>query len=732
MRVVLLFIFMLSMPLFAQVRGVVVSVDVHDGRSHEHGVVGASVYWLGTNMGTMTDGFGEFSLPQVDKGTQLVVSFVGYSSDTIVYLGQEFVRIELVESLELQEVEVVHRKKAISLDNRDAFKIERMGEEEFRKAACCNLSESFETNPSVDVVFTDAVTGARQIQMLGLSGSYVQITKENMPGVRGLATVSGLTFIPGAWLEGVQLSKGVGSVVNGYEGMVGQVNAELRKAHTGDDLHVSLYVNQAQRSELNVHKRFKVSPVFSTSVSIHGITSSIKFDNNGDGFLDELIGDHVFLSNRWKWRKGDWMGQFGVTKTYVDKYGGQVAYDGSVLSAVDNWGFSNNIDRYDAFVKIGRLFEGEKSAALQMSVSSHQQQIRLGSRVYMGEELSFYQNFILQNRVFDLPNHKYRVGFSNAVDRVEEQVSFQSYARLSSVSGVFAEYTQTKGDQFTAVVGLRADYHNYYGVFYTPRLHLRYSPSSFWVFRGVAGLGSREANVIVENIGFLASSRDLIIESEHSYGFGLEMERSQNVGLSVVRNFKWWYRDGVFTVDLYRTDFMNQIVVDVEQSNELRLYNLDGSSYSNSFQAQFDYELMRRFDVRLAYRFFDVNTTYRGELKQKPLQAVNRAFVNLSYETRNGWSSSLTVNRQGQKRIPSFGEFGEQYSEEFYLVNAQVNKEWKERLSLFYGVENLMNVRQQNPIYDAQNPFGNSFDASMVWGPIFGRMQYVGLRYSLK
>lgn len=215
-------------------------------------VIGATVVFLGTTVGTRTDETGMFHLDKPDKSAdQLVISYVGYKNDTIPAVGTD-IKVVLQKSIELQGVEITAKDNGSYISQLKPLKTEVLTTNELRKNACCNLSESFESNPTVDVAFSDAVTGAKQIQLLGLSGVYVQTLTDVLPSLRGLATTYGLTYIPGSWIESIQMNKGTGSVANGYESITGQINVELKKPEISDKLFVNLYTNSEQRGEANV------------------------------------------------------------------------------------------------------------------------------------------------------------------------------------------------------------------------------------------------------------------------------------------------------------------------------------------------------------------------------------------------------------------------------------------------------------------------------------------------
>jgi outer membrane receptor for ferrienterochelin and colicin len=706
-------------------------------------LVGANVYWLNSTIGSVTDENGKFEIERFDASDKLVVSFIGYENDTLSVKNNSYLEIELNSSIDLAAVDVVHRQKSTISSHSGAIKVDKIGEKELLKAACCNLSESFETSPSVDVSFTDAVTGTRQIEMLGLAGPYTQITRENMPDVRGLASLYGLTFTPGTWISSIQLNKGTGSVVNGFESIAGQINVELQKPEDADKLYLNVYANQAGRLETNANLAFKLSDKWATGILLHAKTNSIKQDRNNDGFLDMPIGQTYIALNRWKYSGDNGLRlQFGLKATYVEQVGGQVDFNPVTDAGLDtHWGMKNNTNRYEAWMKIGKVYVEKpwRSVGFQLSGLIQDQENYFGLTKYEGRQEGAYANLIYQS-IIGNTDHVIRLGASFQYDDYQEELDSINYDHLESVQGVFGEYTYFMNDQVSMVAGLRGDYHNSYGFFVTPRLHVRYAPQPTTVIRASAGRGQRTAIIIAENLGLLASSREWMIvgETNPDLPYGLEAEVAWNFGANISQDFELFYREGVISADFYYTTFVNQIVVDRDYSaRELRFYNLDGKSFSQSFQIQFDYELVNRLDLRLAYRWYDVKTNYSGDLLSKPFVSTNRAFINLAYQTRNYWSFDFTLNWQGAKRIPSTKANPVEYqlagnSPSFFIANMQVSKNWKKKFEIYAGVENLFNFRQEDPIIASEAPFSAYFDATMIWGPIFGRNIYAGLRYYLR
>ena len=705
-----------------------------------HPLTGANIYWLNANNGTSTDADGNFEL-EIQPGNQnMVVSYVGYKTDTLTVDLDEGHALDIVlsEAFSLETIEIVHRKMTTEISLVDPIKVHKITEKELQKAACCNLSESFETTPTVDVGFTDAVTGTRKIEMLGLAGKYVQITRESMPDIRGLSSIQGLSYVPGPWIESIQLNMGTGSVVNGYESITGQINVELKKPEDSERFFLNLYGNRAGRMEANVSGKYAFNEHLSTGVLAHGSSLRLRSDHNEDGFLDEAVGDQFIFLNRWKYM-GDhgWRMQFGVKTLFQDKTAGQSAFNVDEPEA-GFWGATQQTKRTEAWFKTGRIFPDNPYASLgfQLAVVDHDQESRFGLRSYDARQQSLYANTIYQG-IFSSTAHQYRTGLSFSMDWVDEQLSDSQFERKEMVPGGFFEYTFKPDEKFTFVSGLRLDWHNEYGLFYTPRINLKYAISDQTVFRVAAGRGLRTASIFAENIGFFASSRTFTIRPEkEGYPYGLGPEIGWNVGLNLTQGFRILNRESVFTIDLYHTRFEDQVVVDLETPGAISFYQLEGPSYSTSVQTQLDFSPVKNLDLRFAWRYNDVKTQYDQGLLQKPLSARHRAFLNVAYAIESGWKFDLTLNWQGKKRIPDTASNPEAYQMEasspgFFLLNGQISRSWKNTFEMYLGGENLLNFRQSNPIIASDDPFGPYFDSSLVWGPVFGRNIYLGIRYRM-
>jgi outer membrane receptor for ferrienterochelin and colicin len=703
----------------AQIKGVVT-----DNKGEP--IPGANVFWLNTNMGTVTDNAGNFQLHDHSGATRIVVSNVAYNPDTIVVDDKSlFIRVKLRDQLLLREVTVVSKVPGTVKGRTAVFQTEKITSAEFTKAACCNLSESFETNPSVDVSYSDAATGAKQIKLLGLSGTYVQMLNENVPTLRGVSSVYGLGFIPGPWMESIQVSKGTSSVVNGYEAIAGQINVEYKKPQLSEIVAVNLFASDAGRVEANATATAKLNDYLSTGVFLHASDEFTELDQNKDGFMDMPMVKQYNVANRWLYKKDKYISQAYIRALSEVRTGGQM----------DHHAYKIGIDtkRYEFFLKNGYVFNSEKgeSAGLILSGSLHNQKANYGTKTYSGEQGNFYANFIYQTNIGRY--HKLSAGASFNVDDYSELLNTtgteQVFPRREYVPGAFAEYTLNLNDKFILLGGLRADYNSLYGAFITPRLHLKYNISEHLHLRASAGKGYRSPNVLAENNNLLASNRTIIIDN------GLNMEEAWNYGLSLQGYFKLFGRPLSITGEWYYTDFKRQVVADMDSDpHAVHFSNLMGKSFSESAQIEANLEVVRGLTVTMAHRVNDVQTTIGGLLREKPLTSRSKSMITASYQTPlKKWQFDFTAQFNGSGRLPDSDESNPLWNNEFdsySLLNAQVTKYFR-KWSVYIGAENLTDFIQKNSIIDVQNPFSNNFDASMVWGPTHGRKFYIGFRWAI-
>lgn len=708
-------------------------------------IPGANIFWMNSpGTGVTTGADGHFTIPKTSKNRQLVVSFIGFENDTIaVSRKDQELNIVLREGLELAEVNIVSRKMGTMKLRNSVMNEDIISGAELCRAACCNLGESFTTNPSVDVSYSDAATGAKQIKLLGLSGTYVQMLTENIPNYRGAAAPYGLGYVPGPWMQSIQVSKGTSSVKNGYEALTGQINVEFKKpnAEEADWVSANLFASTASRYEANADASVKLSPKWSTMLLAHYENETKEHDGNKDGFADIPCVEQYHLFNRWTYMGDRYIFIGGIKLLNEDRTGGQVNHNLSAMNGQhpDLYGVSILTDRYEAFAKNAFIFNKEKNTnmALIFSGTLHNQDAVYGRKLYDVDQQNAYASLMFESDF--TPMHNLSAGVSFNYDGYDQRYRLtnnptdarQEDFNHESVAGAYAQYTLNWNDKLTFMAGIRGDHSNLHGFFVTPRTHIKYTPNEYVNFRVSAGKGYRTNHVLAENNYLMASSRKVIITDRP------DQEEAWNYGASVSTYLPLFGKTLNVNAEFYYTDFQKQLVTDMDTNpHEVAFVNLDGRSYSKVFQVEASYPFFTGFTLTAAYRMTDAKTTYNGELLEKPLTSKYKGLLTASYQTGLGlWQFDATLQLNGGGRMPKPYSVDGVPSWEaryggFEQVSAQVTRFFR-NWSIYIGGENLTNFKQKNPIVDAANPWGENFDSTMIWGPVHGVKGYIGIRVNL-
>ena len=729
----LIFFSLLLYPVQAKVRGVVKD-------SAGEPLPGANVAWVNTKIFTVTAEDGSFSVDKPKNSETLVISYIGFENDTI-HVDSENVKLEIVlrEGLSLGEVNVVRRRFGTTKLRSSAMNVDIISSAELSRAACCNLGESFVTNPSVDVSYSDAATGAKQIKLLGLSGTYVQMMTENIPNYRGAAAPYGLGYVPGPWMQSIQVSKGSSSVKNGYESITGQINVEFKKPQLpeADWVSANLFASSTGRYEANADATLKLSKRWGTSLLAHYENETMAHDANHDGFADIPRVEQYNLWNRWAYMGDHYVFQAGIKALSEWRNSGQVNHGGNPGQELYKIGIDTR--RYEAFTKNAYIFNKEKNTnlALILQGTFHNQNAVYGHKLYDVDQTNVYASLLFETEFSK--RHSLSTGLSFNYDGYDQRYRLTNDVELprlksfekESVPGAYVQYTYNLEDKLILMGGIRGDYSSMHGFFVTPRAHVKYNPNEFVNFRLSAGKGYRTNHVLAENNYLLASSRKVRIAGD------LDQEEAWNYGASISSYIPLFGKTLNLNAEYYYTDFLKQVVVDMDTDpHEIAFYNLNGRSYSHVFQVEANYPLFKGFTLTAAYRFTDAKTTYNGELKERPLTSRYKGLVTASYKTPlEIWQFDATLQLNGGGRMPSryiledgTPSWSARYGS-FEQLSVQITRYFR-RWSIYVGGENLTNFKQKNPIIDAANPWGENFDSTMIWGPVHGAKAYIGIRFN--
>lgn len=709
----------------------------------------AAVQWLHTSVGAYTDENGDFALPRAKSDT-LVITFPTFLPDTLVVSrNQNEITVLLRTAHNLNEVSIVARDG--SFISVQPILTQIISTEGLRRAACCNLAESFEGTIAIDADYPDAVSGARQISMLGLAGIYSQILLENTPFIRVLSNQFGLGFVPGSWMESINISKGNASVVNGFEGITGQIDVEYKKPESNlERVFLNAYANSMGRGELSFNSRIPIGneEKASTNFLVFLADQFAKMDMNHDGFMDAPRSRQANVMNRWDYKHSLIEGRTMLNFVWDNRFGGQMQFKPS-MPMENVFGFLADNKRLQLISKNGFLLKGEnESIGTIVSFTGHWLHNANPLNKYDATQYSVYANVLYSNKFGVDARHKFTAGASLQYDFLKDLFISRQEVGLTippfkssneAVPGIFAEYAYIIDPKFVVMGGMRLDYNTLYKqLMWTPRFHVKWQVTSDLSLRASAGKGYRSPHLFADNLSLLMSDRDFV------YNGVVKMEEAYNAGASMVYQFNMPGGKATLAVDYFYTHFVQQMIVDLDNPREVHYYSLNGGyngfgnrSRSHSAQVELTLKPLQRFEILLAYRYNDVRYEKKGVLVRKELMSPHKALINLNYSTPyDKWKFNVNFQIFGPMPLPSTQGNPEAYrrpdfSKPYCILNAQITKKFR-RWEIYAGAENMLNVKQKEAIIAADNPFGGYFDATMVYAPISGIMGYIGFRFILK
>lgn len=698
---------------------------------------GASISWINTSVGVISNAKGEFVINTLGiTDRRLIVSYIGLKSDTIHVNPNKHLKIVLKSNGKQLEEVIFAQQRESTMVSVQPRKTEILTSKELKKAACCNLGESFQTNTTVDVTYRDGVTGSKELQVLGLAGAYTQILTENAPIITGLGTTYGVYGIPGTQIDQIHVVKGPGSVVFGPESISGMINVELKDPMRTDKLFVNGYLDGYARAELNVDKTFKLNKDLSTLFSFHIDRFRMKTDQNDDSFLDMPMLQNINVLSKWKYEGGNgWFSQNSVKYLNENREGGQSHFYNDISQSNPLiYGQQIKTNRFEFYGRTGFVVPSGnyKSLGLQYSYVLHDLSGFYGLRSNNGRQQSLNLRLIYNQAIGKL--NSINAGVSYRLDKIDEQFGSFGLNNDLNMPGVFVENTFTREGSrpLSIIIGGRADWANGELVF-TPRGNVKWSADKNTDLRFTIGTGFKTANILAENPNIKVSSREIVIQEP------LKFEKALNYGFNINRKFEIDYRKGSIGLDLYRTQFSNKIIPDYDTDpTKVFFNNLNGKSYANNVQIEASYFILKPLELKMAYKYLDVFRKTDGQRITEPFVPKHRTVTSLFYESFNRkWNANFTWQWFGSKRMPYLSEALQSQisdyntnSKTYSVFNMQVTRNWRD-FELYLGAENLLDFRQQHYIVGSSDPNTGFFDASYIWGPVEGRRVYVGFRYKI-
>lgn len=707
-------------------------------------LIGASIYWAGTSVGTTTNLDGYFEISTKEQSSNLLIaSYIGYAPDTISVTTPSTINFQLTTTNILNEVTISGQQDAVIISNIKAIKTEQITQTSLRQAACCDLAGCFGGQSSVQPHTTNAVTNAKELRILGLSGVYNQVLLDGFPLFKGLSSTYGISSIPGTLVDNIFIAKGANSVLQGFESISGQINVQTKNPKTTDKLLVNGYINSFMEKHLNINYAFKKGN-WNSLASFGTVQPAKKVDRDKDTFLDVPILTRYVFNNKWVYGnpvEWGWNSQINIRFLKEERVGGQTNFQPSQdQGSSEVYGQTVQFNQPELSVKTGFRWDDVHNLTAFFSGFHQNQNAHFGVTKYDAEQVYLYAN--LQYEYTYKEKHVLKTGISYRYSDLKEDLSYSTevlsrtfagqYQLKEKIPGIFAENTlYLLEDKLTWMTGIRVDQHNQFGFHLTPRALLKYSFSPETVVRANIGKGWRTVNLFSENINLLVSSRDLIIADD------LAPEEAINYGVNFTHKMEGTSINGVLSLDYYRTDFKNQIFPDFDTDpQKVLLQNFRDKSISNGYQAEIAINFKERFNWKVGYTYLDVYRVINNRHEQLPFNSRHKILSTFSFQPiSKKYHFDTNIHWFGSQRLPNTQqnpvEFQRpDFSKPYTVVNAQFTYNLKP-FELYVGCENIFNFRQNRPIISWEDPFSPYFDTSSVWGPSRGREFYLGFRYRI-
>ena len=743
-KIVLLFL--LSLQIFSQdnsIKGTILG-------DNSEALIGSSIYWINTQIGTTTDENGFFSLSKEGiKDKRLIATYIGYQSDTIKISNQRLLIVNLISNNSLKEIELSENRVDIYIDPLKPIKTETITRKELEKAACCDLAGCFETQASVETKTTNVLTNTKELSMLGLSGVYNQILVDGLPNVVALGFVHGVSSIPGTLIDNIHISQGLASTQQGFESITGQISIDLKKPSLTEKLFTNIYYNSFSDKQANIDYSFKLGN-WNSIIGLHSTQPANKIDRNNDNFLDLPLTTKYSLYNKWIYgleNNTNFYSSTSIRLLTENKVGGELDFDENIhLGGNEFYGQVVDYNQFEINTKNSYQLNDKNVILAQAFFTLQDQNAIYGTTEYVVDQTQFYLS--LDNQ-FTWNTHTLKSGVSLRKLDLNEEVILNDnlisgltyertyggeYNKDEFIPGIYLENNfNWRSNAVQLITGLRVDHHNEFGIFITPRSLFKYNFTENTTARVCLGSGWRTVNLFSEYIQILSSNREIQIEEN------LNPEKAINFGANFLHSISRENLDIQIIIDLYKTSFSNQIWPEYfVNSNYIYVNNFEGKSISNSFQTDLTFDLYKKFKLKLAYNYLDVFRMEHGHKHQFPFYSKHHALTTFSYQPADkDWHFDTRLHWFGKKKILNTSDYIDPHeahtnpkSDPYTTISGQITKEFND-FEIYFGCENILNFRQENPIINPENPFSYDFDIANTWGPTKGREFYIGFRYKI-
>jgi outer membrane receptor for ferrienterochelin and colicins len=708
----------------------------------------ANVYLKKTKIGTSSNDQGFYELNNVSKDIYtLIVSSIGYKTKSIkinITIANKTTRnITLLEDNSLDEIVISGTLRPVTKTN-SPVPVEVYSETFFKKNPTPSIFESLQNVNGVRPQLNCSVCNTGDIHINGLEGPYTFVLIDGMPIVSGLSTVYGLTGIPQALIERVEIVKGPASTLYGSEAVGGIINVITKKATNTPLLSTDVMASSWGEVNTDISMSYKASDKVQGLLGVNYFNFQNRIDNNNDNFTDMTLQNRISIFNKINIeRKSNKVFTIAGRYVYEDRWGGEMDWEKEFRGGNQIYGESIYTNRWETFGTYE--LPTTENLSFQFSANGHYQDSFYGETSYDAEQLIGFGQLVYNKQLGEkhdlLLGAAYRYTFydDNTFATLNEN-GLENNPSIIHLPGIFAQDEISLSDRKKLLLGVRWDHNSVHGNIFSPRVNYKWnSKDKSNIVRLSVGNGFRVANVFTEDHAALTGARTVEFDG------ALDPETSWNANLNYVKKINT--ENSFITLDAsaFYTYFNNRILPDYETDpNKIIYANLEGHSVSKGISLNADLLFTNGLAINAGATLMEVSVT-ENNIKRKQLLTESFSGVwSISYDFGNDFSIDYTGNLYGPMRLPLLGENDprDEYSPWFSIQNIQLSKKFSNSWEVYGGVKNLLNFTPAaNSINSADNPFDNgvntetnperAFDPSYVYASNQGIRAFVGIRYTL-
>ena len=719
----------------------------------------ANIYIKNTKLGTSSSENGQYQIKNIPNGTYtVIISSIGYKTKSrkITFnKNDKTIRNFLLESdNSLDEIVVSGTLRPVS-KSASPVPVDVYGKSFFKKNPTPSIFESLQNVNGVRPQLNCNVCNTGDIHINGLEGPYTFVLIDGMPIVSGLSTVYGLTGIPQALIERIEIVKGPASTLYGSEAVGGIINIITKKPSNSPTLSVDSFSSSWGEINTDIGFRYQLSEKIQGLTGINYFNYQNIIDNNDDGFTDLTLQNRISIFNKLNFkRKKNKLFTIAFRYLYEDRWGGETNWNKIFRGTDQVYGESIYTSRWETFGTY--QLPTSENISFQFSANGHQQNSFYGIDSYNANQLIAFGQFVINKKVKKIHNillgiaYRYTSYDDNTFATFEND-GVTNKPSIIHLPGIFIQDEISFNNQHKILLGVRYDFNSIHGAIFSPRVNYKWnSNDNKNIVRISVGNGFRVANVFTEDHAALTGAREVEFEGE------LAPETSWNTNINYVKKIT---TENVFInldASAFYTYFNNRILPDYETDvNKIIYANLNGFSVSKGFSLNSDITFQNGLNVNLGATLMDVTITENDNKKQQLLTESFSGVWSISYRFKsNGIKIDYTGNTYGPMRLPRLSDTDprEENSPWFSIQNIQITKKFKSNWELYGGLKNILNFTPaDNSIARSFDPFDNSvvfdsngqatvtpdnpnaltFDPSYVYASNQGIRGFLGIRYTI-